>query len=141
MPPKYKKKYKKSDHVHAYLKSNRTGEDIDMLHERDLDPGALHCNELFVLNVERICIDYGRHALCEKETCKRYYERLDLEVCNEVALNETESKTDRCCKSHGGNHVSALHVEEDSAAHADQGCYLTYGDIDTAGDHNKAHSA
>lgn len=38
MPPKYKKKYKKSDHVHAYLKSNRTGEDIDMLHERDLDP-------------------------------------------------------------------------------------------------------
>ncbi len=38
MPPKYKKKYKKSDHVHAYLKSNRTGEDIDMLHERELDP-------------------------------------------------------------------------------------------------------
>ncbi len=34
--PKIKKKYKKSN-LHSYYKSNRTGEDIDMLHERELD--------------------------------------------------------------------------------------------------------
>ena len=31
-----KKKYKKSN-AHSYYRSNRTGEDIDMLHERELD--------------------------------------------------------------------------------------------------------
>jgi hypothetical protein len=34
--PTFKKKYKKSN-AHVYYRSNRTGEDIDMLHERELD--------------------------------------------------------------------------------------------------------
>ena len=122
-----------SRNIHSFL--------VIRSHERNLDPGASHLDESFVFNVERICIDYGRHALCEEESCERNNEGLDLKVSNEGALDYAESKADSHCQAHGGYDVSAALVEEHRAAHADEGCNLTYGDVDAAGDHYEAHAA
>lgn len=40
MPYRPKKKYKKPQSKFGCPKSEKTGEDIDMLHERELDPEA-----------------------------------------------------------------------------------------------------
>ena len=67
--------------------------------------------------------------------------RLNIEICDQIALHKPEGQTDRQCNQQGYGDISAVHIEIDRTAHAHQCRDAADGDINAACDHNKRHAA
>ena len=109
--------------------------------EGQIDSGTFQGREGLALYVEGGRVDNGGHASGEEHACQGHNKGLDLQISHQETLDQAVGQADAQGQHHGSRKAPALAVDQDRAAHADQGSHAADGNIDAAGDHDKAHAA
>ena len=133
--------HQRDDDADLHIGRDIRAELIDRAHAGDIDARLLEGLEGLVFHVELRGVDDGRHALGEEHASEGDDEGLDLQIRDQKALHEAESRADAERKQDGRQDRAAMEIQIDRAAHAHERGERADGDVDAARDHDEAHAA